>query len=62
METYNNVVGNTLSLLNSMSLDERARRYKDDQKESEVQNPTIFLLAFMASGAGNSAEGTVCCS
>lgn len=37
METYNNVVGNTLSLLNSLSLDERARRYKADLMTTEVK-------------------------
>ena len=43
IDTYDSVVGNTLSLLNSVSLDERARRYKADQLAREVHYICIYL-------------------
>lgn len=39
LDTYNNVVGNTLSLLNNMSLDERARRWKEENIRNKVESP-----------------------
>ena len=44
MDTYNNVVGNTISLLDSISLDERARRFKEDLKTHGVIKYLIFSM------------------
>ena len=37
IETYNNVVGNTLSLLNSLTLDERVNRWNHREAEDNLK-------------------------